>query len=81
MNENIITTEQVVEATEGVAAVAESVNWSKAGKIAGGIGAGVGLIILIGKGIEWVLNKKKQDAEASEDDQVEEVESVESDEE
>ena len=82
MNENIITTEQVVEATEGVTAVAESVNWGKAGKIAGIAAAVVTVGALIGKGIEYFTNKKKQNAEASEEDsQVEEVDSVESDEE
>ena len=82
MNENIITTEQVVEATEGVTAVAESVNWGKAGKIAGIAAAVVTVGALIGKGIEYLINKKKQNAEASEEDsQVEEVDSVESDEE
>ena len=83
MNENIITTEQVVEATEGVTAVAESVNWGKAGKIAAIAATVVTVGALIGKGIEYFANKKKQKAEASEeDDQVEaEDNSVESDEE
>lgn len=79
MNEN--TTTQVIEATEGVAAVAKSVNWRKIGKGAGIVGMGIALVTGIGAGIGYVVNKIKQNAEASEDDQVEELDSIESEEE
>lgn len=79
MNEN--TTNQVVTAAEGVATAATSVNWGKVGKGVGIAGAIVGGVALIGKVIDYFCNKNKQDVETSEDDQTEDVDSVESDEE
>ena len=80
MEEKIITTEQVAETAEEIIVAADSGNWLKtAGKVGVVAATVVGAGLAIYKAIELIKTKKQQNAEASESDQVEEVDSTESD--
>lgn len=70
MEENIITTEQVVETAEDIVTAADSNVIDKVFKF--GVGAAIVTAIGFGiyKGCIWFKNKKKQEEEIPADDQV-----------
>lgn len=80
MEEKIITTEQVAETAEEIIVAADSGNWLKtAGKVGLIAAAVVGVGVGIDKAIKYIKSKKQQTEETSEGNQVEEVDSKESD--